>query len=169
MRFAKELAGVALCLVFASASAQNAAPNSSCPIVASASPASYSRPHQVPTTAARDDTTHHVVTPGGMVLDTPKMVAATDVLTVVARDPNVLCFHLLTFSRERHRCELTGVARKGSEGAYLFREDTAAVRFTFIGDEQVNVEPVGDDYRKRCEPSGKIEPATYTLSTQLGR
>ena len=98
-----------------------------------------------------------------MVLQTPKMVAATDVLTVVARDPDAMCFRLLTFARERHRCELTGVARRHSESEYLFRNASVVVRFTFIDEQQVNVEPVGTGYRSQCEPSGKIERATYTL------
>ncbi len=137
----------------------------SCPKSESSSPTRYTRLHQIPTVAPRDDVTHKVVTPGGMILDTPKMVAATDVLTVLARDSNVLCFSLLTFGRDRHTCELAGVAFRESEGAYLYRQDDAAVRFTFSGDDQVNVDPIGTSYRRRCEPSGKIEPATYKIDT----
>lgn len=97
-----------------------------------------------------------------MILDTPKMVAATDVLTIVARDPETLCFELLTFARERHKCELSGVARKESDSAYLYRDGDASVRFTFLDQDRVSVEPVGAGYRTRCEQSGKIERAIYT-------
>ena len=107
-----------------------------------------------------------MVTPGGMVLDAPKMVAATDVLTLVARTPNALCFSLRTFARDRHTCELRGLARKESGRAYLFSDNGAVVRFTFIAENQVRVEPVGNGYRSRCEPAGKIERAIYTLSEE---
>lgn len=161
MRYGGYLAFLPLYLVLASASAQDPPLGSSCPITATASPVRYSRLHQIPTVASRDDVSHKIVTPGGMVLDTPKMVAATDVLTIVARDPDAMCFRLLTFARDRHRCEVTGVARRHSEGAYLFRNDNIVVRFTFIDEHQVNVEPVGTGYRSRCEPSGEIERAIY--------
>lgn len=167
MRDAGKLASVPLYLVLASASAQNPARDNSCPISATPSPARFSRLHQVPTTAARDDVTHTIVTPGGMVLKTPKMVAATDVLTITARDPDAMCFRLLTFARDRHTCKLTGVAPRHSEGVYLFRSDNVVVRFTFIDEHHVNVEPVGTGYRSRCEPSGEIEPATYTFEQAL--
>jgi hypothetical protein len=101
-----------------------------------------------------------------MVLSTPNMVAATDVLTIAARDTSVMCFHLRTFARERQTCEIEGVARKESESAYLFREDQISVRFTFIAEDRVTVEPVGIGYRDRCEPYGKIERAIYTSSVQ---
>ena len=144
-------------LVLASAGA-----GESCPIPAMAVPIRYTRLHQIPTVAPRDEISHKIVTPGGMLLDTPKLVAATDVLAVVARDHDTLCFRLLTFARERHKCELTGVARKESDSAYLFHEDSTVVRFTFLGEHQVTVEAVGDGYLGRCERFGKIERAIYT-------
>lgn len=152
---------VTTCLVLASASTSGADPSSSCPIPAGTSQLRYSRPHQIPTVAERDDPSHTIVTPGGMVLSAPKMVLATDVLTVTARDSDVLCFHLLTPARERHRCEVQGVARKEAENAYLFSDDGVSVRFTFTPEDQVIVEPLGTGYRSRCEPSGKIERAIY--------
>ncbi|WP_218042863.1 hypothetical protein [Steroidobacter gossypii] len=99
-----------------------------------------------------------------MVLSSPKMVAATDVLTIAARDTNLMCFHLLTFARERHRCEIQGIARKEKDGAYVFRENLVVLRFEFVAEDQVSVEPLGNGYRARCEPSGKIERAIYTSS-----
>ncbi len=163
MNYAREFAFVALCVVLAGASAQDSSVDSSCPIATLQAPVRYSRLHQIPTVAPRDDISHKIVTPGGMVLDAPKMVAATDVLTIVARDSDTLCFGLLTFARERHTCEITGVARKESEGTYLFHDDAAVVRFTFDGEDQVSVEPVGTGYQSRCKPSGKIDTAIYTL------
>jgi hypothetical protein len=164
MRNVRELWLIALCSTLATAHAQDLAPDPSCPLATKTPIVRYSRLHQIPTVARPDDITHKVVTPGGMVLDTPKMVAATDVLTVLAREPNALCFSLHTFARDRHTCELKGLARKETDTTYLFNVDTAVVRFTFITEDQVRVEPDGTGYRSRCEPSGKIEPAIYTLT-----
>jgi hypothetical protein len=158
-----------LCLVSAGANAQHAQADTSCPISAAASPASYSRLHQIPTTAAHNDVSHTVVTPGGMVLHTPDMVAATDVLTVTARDPEAMCFHLLTFAKERRKCEIVGVAKKETESSYLFNDGNAAVRFTFMDADEVEVAPIGTAYRSQCEPSGSIERATYILGGVQGR
>jgi hypothetical protein len=167
MRYAGLLAVLVLCLAVASANPQEPLAGSpSCPISTVAAPSRYDRLHQIPTVAARDDISHRMVTPGGMMLDLPKMVAATDVLTIVARDEGAMCFGLLTFSRDRHRCELTGVARSVSDDTFLFREGDVAVRFTFLGDDQVRVEPIGTEYRNQCESLGKIEPAIYTLSSK---
>jgi hypothetical protein len=164
MRYARALPLMALCSTFASAQAQGLAPEVSCPIAMNTPIVRFSRLHQIPTAARPDDITHKVVTPGGMILDTPKMVAATDVLTLVAREANALCFELRTFARDRHTCELEGLARKEEGTTYLFSDDGAVVRLTFMTEDQVRVEPVGTGYRTRCEPSGKIETATYTLS-----
>jgi hypothetical protein len=166
MRYCRELAFVALCSMAAGASAQDIAPGAACPLAVLASPVQYSRLHQIPTTAAPDDITHKMVTPGGMILDAPKMVAATDVLTLLAKEPNAVCFKLRTFARDRHTCELGGLARKESGTTYLFSDDTAVVRLTFITEDQVGVEPFGTGYRSRCEPSGKIEAAIYTLTKE---
>lgn len=166
MGLARELAFLVPCLSLTSAYAQAPIPGSSCPIAAMTAPARYTRLHQIPTVAPPDDISHKVVTPGGMVLDTPKMVAATDVLTIVARDPDVVCFSLLTFARDRHKCELTGVARKASASTYVFHADEAALRLTFVGKDRVDVEPIGTGYRARCERSGEIERASYRLSTE---
>jgi hypothetical protein len=163
MKYIRKLALIALCSTLASANAQDLAPHASCPLEILAAPIRFTRLHQIPTVAPRDDISHKMVTPGGMVLDTPKMVAATDVLTLVAREPNALCFSLRTFARDRHTCELRGLARKESGSTYLFSDNTAIVRLTFIAEDQVRVEPVGTGYRTRCEPSGKIEPAIYRL------
>jgi hypothetical protein len=166
MRYFRELAFVALCSMAASASAQDIAPGAACPLTMLESPVQYSRPHQIPTAAAPDDITHKMVTPGGMILDAPKMVAATDVLTLLAQEPKAVCFKLRTFARDRHTCELGGLARKEEGTTYLFSDDTAVLRLTLIAEDQVRVEPVGTGYRNRCEPSGKIEAAIYTLSKQ---
>lgn len=136
----------------------------SCPIAAMAAPIRYERLHQIPIAADPDDVSHKIVTPGGMALDAPKMIAATDVLTVVARDSNTLCFTLRTFARDRDTCELTGVARRHSAGAYLFDDESALVRFTFTGEDQVRVEPHGTAHRSRCKSSGKIDGAIYSLN-----
>lgn len=161
-----EFTFLTLLLVPATASTQDGAPDSICPIPPSEPPLSYSRLHQIPTTAPDHDVSHTIVTPGGMVLHSPNMVAATDVLTVVARDPDAMCFHLITLAKEWRRCEIEGVASKESQGSYLFRDDSIAIRLTFIGDDQVKVVPIGTTYRSRCEASGSIESATYTLNLQ---
>src|SRR5688572_22970427 len=167
MRYHRELGFVALCSMAASASAQDIASGAACPLAVLESPVQYSRLHQIPTAAAPDDITHKMVTPGGMILDAPKMVAATDVLTVLAQEPNAVCFSLRTFARDRHTCELEGLARKEAGTTYLFSDDSAVVRLTFIAEDQVRVEPVGTGYRRRCEQSGKIEAAIYTVSKDL--
>jgi len=166
MRHAREFAFIALYSTLASARAQDLAPEASCPLALKTPAVRYSRLHQIPTTARPDDISHKVVTPGGMVLDTPKMVAATDVLTLLAHEPSALCFSLQTFARDRHTCQLRGLARKESGTTYLFSDNTAVVRLTFITEDQVGVEPVGTGYRSRCEPSGKIEAAIYTLTKE---
>jgi len=162
----KEFAFLIVCLLPASASTLAAAPDDSCPISPTAAPVSYGRLHQIPTVARDEDISHTIVTPGGMVLHSPEMVAATDILTVVARDPDAMCFHLITLAKEWHKCDIGGVARKDAENSYLFTEGGVAVRFNFIGNEQVEVAPLGTAYRSRCEPSGSIERATYTLGAQ---
>lgn len=166
MRLAGELALLVIGFALASPLVQAQVLGRACPISALTMPARYTRPHQIPTVAPPDDVSHKVVTPGGMVLSTPKMVAAADVLTIVARDPDVVCFSLLTFARDRHRCELTGVALQASDGSYVFREDEVALRLTFVGEDKANVEPIGTGYRDRCEPSGKIERAIYELNIE---
>ena len=153
----------------ASANAQEpVAGDSSCPISTLAAPVRYERLHQVPTRPAHDDVSHKMVTPGGMVLDTPRMVAVMDVLTIAARDHTAVCFSLLTFARERRKCEFTGIARNEVGDAFLFGDGDVVVRFTFIGDDQVRVAPIGDGYRKRCESSGEIQPAIYTRKPSAG-
>ena len=166
MRYRRELVFVAFCSMAASTSAQDIASGAACPLAVLESPVQYSRLHQIPTAAAPDDITHKMVTPGGMILDTPKMVAATDVLTLLAQEPNAVCFKLRTFARDRHTCELGGLAHKETGTTYVFSDDTAVVRLTFIAEDQVRVEPIGTGYRSRCEPSGKIESAIYTLSKE---
>ena len=132
-----------------------------CPIPALQAQVRYERLHQIPINPAHDDITHKVVTPGGMVLDTPKMVAVRDVLTIAARDHTAVCFNLLTYARDRHMCKVSGVGRSESGDAYVFREDEMVVRLTFLDSDQVRVEPVGTEVRKQCEGSGKIERAVY--------
>lgn len=164
MSHAGTLACLSACVALGAANARDSTHVGACPISATAVPVRYTRLHQIPTAAPRDDVSHKVVTPGGMILDTPKMVAATDVLTITGRDSNVLCFDLLTFARDRHTCKVTGVARKESGHTYLFRDDSVVVRFTFVEGDQIRVEPVGVGDRSRCEESGEIARATYTLS-----
>jgi hypothetical protein len=162
VRIAASLATTALPLC---ASAQDAlAPSDTCPIPALQEQVRYERWHQIPTKPAHDDITHKVVTPGGMVLDTPKMVAVRDVLSIAARDHTAVCFNLLTYARDRHMCKVSGVGRSESGDKYLFREDEMIVRFTFLDSDQVRVEPVGTGVRKQCEGSGKIERAVYRRS-----
>nr|WP_298723518.1 hypothetical protein [uncultured Steroidobacter sp.] len=162
----KGFAFLIVCLLACSASTLAATPDSSCPISSTASPVAYGRLHQIPTVAREDDVSHTIVTPGGMVLRSPEMVAATDVLTVAARDPDAMCFHLITLAKDWHKCDIAGVARKDAENSYLFTEGSVAVRFHFTSEEQVEVAPLGTAYRSRCEPSGSIERATYTLGAQ---
>jgi hypothetical protein len=166
MRYHSALAFLTLLLVPASASAQVAPHDSSCPLPTPALPVNYSRLHQIPTTASNDDVSHTIVTPGGMLLHSPNMIAARDVLAVIARDPDAMCFHLLTLGKERHTCELGGIARKESQGSYLFSDAGVAIRFTFIAEDQVNVAPIGTTYRSACEPLGSVEQAIYTLNVQ---
>jgi hypothetical protein len=165
MRNARLPVVFAVCCYVATANTQEPTVGSSrCPISPLVTPVRYERLHQISTTPAPDDVTHKIVTPGGMVMDTPKMVAATDVLTVVARDQAVLCFGLLTFARERHKCEFSGVARIEVGGTFLFREEDVVVRFTFLDGDQVRVQPVGANYRSQCESAAQIQPAIYTRS-----
>lgn len=119
----------------------------------------YYRLHQIPT---KGDHTLPMVTPGGMILEHPKMVAATDVLTIVKRDASALCFRLVTFWKNRHQCQLAGVARLKSAPTFVFSEGGAVVRFTILNDDEIKVEPHGDGYRSRCESLGVIQPATYS-------
>lgn len=161
--FACLCAVVAVAVPFAGATGQMAQPEPViCPIPRSAEPLEFLRPHQIPTRPAHDDPTHKVVTPGGMILDTPKMVAAVDVLRVEARDASVMCFALTTAARDRHRCEIAGVAQLSSNSTYVFREQELELRFRFQSDGAVKVEPVGEGYKRRCEPQGHIAAAVYT-------
>jgi hypothetical protein len=148
------------CVVTAHADEPNIG-NLSCPGVQSGELVQYGRLHQIPTAAAADDPVHRMITPGGMILDQPKMVAATDVLTIASRDQSAMCFGLVTFARDRHRCDVTGLARAESSNTYVFREGDVAVRFTFLSADQVRVEPIGDGYRVGCQSHGRIEPAIY--------
>lgn len=158
------LGAVAVVLAPVAGSAQQAGfERAICPIPHLAQPIEFIRPHQIPTRPAHDDPTHKVVTPGGMILETPKMVAATDVLRVEARDQSVMCFELITVARDRHRCEIAGMAQIYSNGAYLFREQDVEVRFTFQSDAAaVKIEPVGEGYKSRCAPLGQIVAGVYT-------
>lgn len=154
---------VAVLVPAAGAAKQMAQPEPAvCPIPRSAEPLEFVRPHQIPTQAAHDDRTHKIVTPGGMILDTPKMVAAVDVLRVEARDPSAMCFALTTVARDHHRCEIAGVAQPSSNSTYVFREQELELRFTFQSDGAVKVEPVGEGYGSRCEPQGQIAAGVYT-------
>lgn len=132
------------------------------------SPVRYERLHQIPTTAAHEDVAHKIITPGGMVLSTPNMVAATDVLTIVGRDESVLCFELVTIGRERNQCALSGQARSEGRGTFVFRERETAVRFMFSNDDQVSVEPIGKGYREHCEAAGEIQSAIYKRNASSG-
>jgi hypothetical protein len=163
MNAIRPLAALLVCLCALSAEARAETP-ADCPIPPLATSLRYEHLHQIPTTPGADDVTHKVVTPGGMVLDTPNMVAATDVLTMFALDQSVMCFGLLTFARERNRCDISGVAHKEADGTFLYRDGNVVVRFTFPAEDQIKVEPIATGYRDQCEPSGEIQLATYARS-----
>jgi DNA-binding transcriptional MerR regulator len=149
---------------FAGGVGQTASPQepAACPLPRYAEPMEFMRAHQIPTRPAPDDPTHKMVTPGGMVLETPKMVAAVDVLRVEARDASTMCFSLTTVGRDHQRCEIAGVAHISSDSAtYVFREHDVQVRFRFQDEGEVRVEPEGEGYRSQCEPRGGIEPGVY--------
>jgi hypothetical protein len=161
--FYARLCAIAVVLAPFAGSAQQAGfERAICPIPHSAEPIVFVRRHQIPTRPAHDDPAHKVITPGGMILQTPKMVAAADVLRVEARDQSVMCFELITVARDHHRCEIAGVAQFYSDGAYLFRERNVEVRFTFQSDGGVKIEPVGEGDRARCAPLGQIVAGVYT-------
>ena len=134
-----------------------------CPLAPLAVPERYERPHQIPTKPAPDDPIHKMVTPGGMILETPRMIAATDSLTITGRNATTLCFEVVTFSRNRSRCELSGMASSEGRGTYVFRQDEVALRLVPLAPDQIRVEPIGDGYRKHCESFGRIDAAIYTL------
>lgn len=165
MKYEIETGLLVFWLVAANSGSQAATPSESCPISDAPAPSRYTRLHQIPTVAPRDDISHKIVTPGGMVLDTPKLVQATDLLTITARNPDVLCFRLLTFARDRHKCEVMGVARREADGGYVFRDRDVDLRIDFKDNDEVTVEPRGTGYDRWCEPSGKIDRATYQLET----
>jgi hypothetical protein len=102
-----------------------------------------------------------MITPGGIILETPKMVAAADVLRVEARDASAMCFALITYARDRQRCEIAGVAQHSTNSTYVFREHDVEVRFTFQSAGAVKIEPLGEGYKSRCAPLGMIESAVY--------
>jgi hypothetical protein len=121
----------------------------------------YHRLHQIPV-KNRDPYAAPMVTPGGMVLELPKMIAASDVLTIVNRDDSGLSFELTTFGRDRHQCTIEGLAPPESEGVYVFRENDVILRLTVLGVDQIRIEPVGRGYRSQCDALGTIDSATYT-------
>jgi hypothetical protein len=107
-----------------------------------------------------------VITPGGMILVSPKMVETTDVLSIVARDRSAMCFTLIMFGKNHYRCEITGPARAELDDAYVFNSGNVTLRFRLRGTDEVQVEPLGDRNRNRCGWLGKIEPSVFT--TQKG-
>lgn len=121
----------------------------------------YHRLHQIPV-KNRDPYGVPMVTPGGMVLELPKMVAATDVLAIVNRDDSGLTFELTTFGRDRHRCIIEGRASPESEGVYVFSEDEVILRLTVLSGDRIRVEPVGAGYRSQCDALGTVDAAIYT-------
>lgn len=168
MKRAVSLAAPAVCIVSGVAAQDTAGASGarSCPITATA-PALYTRAHQIPTTPEPDDPQHRIITPGGMILETPKMVAAEDRLQVAARNAEAMCFTLITFARDWHRCELSGVATSTSGREYVFREDDAIVHFRLSNDDAIDVTPEGDGYRSHCERRGRIDPARFTIEAHL--
>ncbi len=130
----------------------------------SAAAEEFHRLHQIPT-KNRDPYGVPMVTPGGMILELPKMVAATDVLTIVNRDDSGLSFELTTFGRDRHQCTIKGLARPKSESVYVFSENGVILRLEMQGVDRIRIEPVGEGYRSHCDALGTIEAATYTRST----
>lgn len=157
MKAALFCAVVLICArAFPTAGAAEGVEDESCPVVgATPSPEQYQRVHQIPTTNHEN---LPMVTPGGMILEVPKMVAATDVLTVIGRDESALCFRLVTFGPNHHQCELFGVARSESGPVYAFRDEGSAIRLTILNADQIRVEPMGATDRRKCV----IEAATYT-------
>jgi hypothetical protein len=121
----------------------------------------YHRLHQIPT-RNRDPYGVPMVTPGGMILELPKMVAATDVLTIVNRDDSGLTFELTTVGRDRDQCTIEGLAPPESEGVYVFSENEVILRLTVLGVDRIRIEPVGKGYRSQCDALGTIDSATYT-------
>ena len=134
-----------------------------CPLAPVTMPERYERPHQIPTEPAPDDPTHRMVTPGGMILQTPRMVEATDRLTITGRDSTALCFELETFWRNRTRCVIRGIARAEGLRSYVFRDDKVLLRIVPLAPEQSRVEPIGEGYAQRCTSTGLVDAATYTL------
>ena len=130
--------------------------SSECPLAHTAPPVRYERVHQIPTEPAPDDPAGKMITPGGMILETPRMVEATDRLTITARDASALCFELLTLSRDRSRCEIRGTARLERQGSYVFRDGEASLRLLLRAPDEIRVEPRSQGIRKFCEPSGRI-------------
>lgn len=106
-----------------------------------------------------------MVTPGGMILEQPKMVAATDVLTLIQLDDATLCVDLVTFARERHECRVQGIAARETGGTYvptyILRRDDPLLRLTFLDADTIQVEPVGTDYHAFCERRGRIDAAAF--------
>jgi hypothetical protein len=131
-----------------------------CPISHADAPAeTYERLHQIPT---RDRRRLPMVTPGGMILESPKMVAATDVLTITARDETTICYRLVTFARDRARCTAAGAAQRESDSASAYLDQRAGVRLVVLDSERISVEPLEQRTRASCEPNGGIEAAVYS-------
>lgn len=116
-----------------------------------------------------------MVTPGGMVLAQPRMVAATDVLELAPRGHAVagkcagtqdfcedaLCVELRTIGRNRHECRVGGVARLRADGTYVLGNGATLLRLTLMGAGTIWVEPVGTAYLRFCESYGRIDSARY--------
>lgn len=124
--------------------------------------AQFHREHQIPTT---DEYHVPVVTPGGMVLQVPKMILAVDVLTIIWRSESELCFGLVAVGQDRNECHVQGVARIGSDGTFGFRDDEVALRLTLLSPDQIRVERTEKAPRKACESLRDLEPATYTRTS----
>jgi hypothetical protein len=107
-----------------------------------------------------------MITPGGMILETPQMIAARDSLTIVASSSSALCFEVVTFSRNRDRCEISGSAVIEAPNDYVFREGEVALRLVQLGSGEIRVQPIGAGYRKRCAASGRIDDAIYTSARE---
>lgn len=122
--------------------------------------ARYERDHQVP---VYERGTIPMVTPGGMVFEQPRMVLATDSISITEPAEGALCVELLTIGRNRAECRIVGIARLQEDGQYLLGpEGSAIVRLQHLSQSEFRIEPIGRAYEQFCEPGGRIQPAVYS-------
>lgn len=117
----------------------------SCPLSKSQPYSEFRRSHEVPT-----------VSTGKWQPETVE-----DILTIVGREENLLCFHLVTYAMNYHTCGVMGVAAGDGHNTYLLSDGPYVIRLLMLDNDHVRVEPVGEGYRENCGTSGVIEPAVY--------